>query len=193
MSNLTSLFVYVSIGAITPGPNNITCMNNGMRMGVRKSLGYNFGVFAGYFIINTLCVVFGSAIYKIFPSLKPYILAAGTAYLLWMAYKVTKSTSHGNDVENVPHTFWSSFFFQFMNPKAVFYSLTAAAVFITPYYQTLEILLLLSFMNSFIGFAATLIWSVFGSIFQKFFIAHSKLTNIVMALLLVYCAFSLYL
>ena len=43
-----------------------------------------------------------------------------------------------------------------------------------------------------IGFLFTLLWSAFGSIFRCLFSKHAKLVNTVMALLLVYCAVSLF-
>ena len=58
-----------------------------------------------------------------------------------------------------------------------------------------QILPLLGFalLLAFIGFAFTLCWSVFGSVFKKLFSKYAKITNTLMALLLVYCAVSLFL
>lgn len=38
------------------------------------------------------------------------------------------------------------------------------------------------------GFLCTLLWAVFGAVFERFFKRWSKVVNAVMALLLVYCA-----
>lgn len=38
------------------------------------------------------------------------------------------------------------------------------------------------------GFLCTLLWALFGAVFEKFFKKYSKIVNAVMALLLVYCA-----
>ena len=43
------------------------------------------------------------------------------------------------------------------------------------------------------GFVLTLCWSAFGSVFRRLFSQHAKTINTVMALLLVYCAVSLFL
>ena len=43
---------------------------------------------------------------------------------------------------------------------------------------------------SFIGFLFTLCWAVFGTVFQVLFSTYAKITNIIMAILLVYCAIS---
>ena len=46
---------------------------------------------------------------------------------------------------------------------------------------------------SVIGFLSTLSWTAFGSAFRRLFTDHAKPVNTVMALLLVYCAVSLFL
>ena len=46
---------------------------------------------------------------------------------------------------------------------------------------------------AFIGFAFTLCWSAFGSVFKRLFSKHAKIMNTLLALLLVYCAVSLFL
>lgn len=58
-----------------------------------------------------------------------------------------------------------------------------------------QVLLLTGFalLLAFIGFAFTLCWSVFGSVFKLLFSKYAKLMNIAMALLLVYFAISLFL
>ena len=44
-----------------------------------------------------------------------------------------------------------------------------------------------------IGFLSTLSWTAFGSAFRRLFTEHARPVNTVMALLLVYCAVSLFL
>ena len=45
---------------------------------------------------------------------------------------------------------------------------------------------------AFIGFLFTLCWALFGSLFQLLFSKYARITNTLMALLLVYCAVSLF-
>ena len=55
------------------------------------------------------------------------------------------------------------------------------------------ILLLFALLLAFIGFAFTLAWAAFGSVFRLLFSRHARVVNTIMALLLVYCAVSLFL
>jgi len=43
-----------------------------------------------------------------------------------------------------------------------------------------------------VGFVSTCTWSLFGSVFQRFLVKNDRLFNGVMALLLIYCAVSLF-
>lgn len=53
-------------------------------------------------------------------------------------------------------------------------------------------LTLFALLLAFIGFVFTLCWSAFGSAFRLLFSRHTKSVNTIMALLLVYCAASLF-
>jgi len=66
--------------------------------------------------------------------------------------------------------------------------------YILPYFNG-QVYALLGFalLLAFIGFAFTLLWSAFGSVFKWLFSKHAKAVNTIMALLLVYCAVSLFL
>ncbi len=65
--------------------------------------------------------------------------------------------------------------------------------YILPVYSG-QILPLVGFalLLAFIGFGFTLLWSGFGAIFKRLFSQHAKLVNTLLALLLVYCAISLF-
>ena len=193
MLNWMAFLSYVFISAYTPGPNNITCMNNGIRMGLRKSLGYCFGVFAGYFVMMMLLSAFGSRIWSEFPTIKPVIQGLGALYLLWLAYTVWISTGKKDSDNVAPHTFWPSFFIQFLNIKGVFFAFTTSTTFVVPYFSNWILITLVIALVSGIGFSATIVWGLFGSIFQEFLLKHEKVSNIIMALLLVYCAVMLFL
>lgn len=66
--------------------------------------------------------------------------------------------------------------------------------YILPHYNgNIPALFGFAMLLAFIGFVFTLCWSAFGSLFRRLFSAHAKIVNTVMALLLVYCAVSLFL
>ncbi|WP_312700586.1 LysE family transporter [Sedimentibacter sp.] len=193
MPNLSAFISYAFITSFTPGPNNIMSMTNATKYGFKKSLPFNFGVFIGFFLIMLVCSFFSITLYSLIPSIKPYMTFVGAAYILWLAWKIFSSKTHSIDEEEkTVMGMWSAVILQFVNVKAILYSFTILSTFIVPYYQSWYSLLIFSVLLAFVGFASTCCWSLFGSVFQKLFIKNEKTVNIIMALLLVYCAVSLF-
>jgi threonine/homoserine/homoserine lactone efflux protein len=79
---------------------------------------------------------------------------------------------------------------QFINIKVILYGMTGFSTFILPYYKNFWALLLFVLLMSFVGFAGTCCWYLFGTVFEVFFSGHKKIINVLLALLLVYCAIS---
>lgn len=193
MPNFPAFLSYVLVATFTPGPNNIMSMSNASRYGFRKSLGYNFGVFFGFLVIISVCNAFSMAIYSVMPSLKPVMTVVGAAYILYLAWKTYRSHSKSGDGEGrQTTTVMSGMLMQFINPKVIIYSITIATTFIIPYYRSVPVIMLFSVLLAFVGFLSTCTWGLFGSFFQRFIASNEKLVNTVMALLLVYCAVSLF-
>lgn len=184
---------YAIVTAVTPGPNNIMSMSNAGRQGFRKTLPFNFGVWIGFSLVMLMCTFFCNTLSTLIPKIKTLMLFIGAAYILYLAWKTFKSSSvieederHGN--------FISGLVLQFVNPKIYIYCIVSMEAYILPYYHgEWNMLIFFALLLAFIGFAFTLLWSLFGSVFKMLFSKYAKITNAIMALLLVYCAVSLFL
>ena len=194
MPNFAAFLSYVLVTTFTPGPNNIMSMSNASRYGFKKSIMFNVGIFFGFSIIIALCSIFSVALYSLIPTIKPIMTYIGAAYILWLAWKTYKNKPHSED-ENKKrtNTFLSGLLLQFVNPKVILYGVTTVSTFIVPYYRSVPILAGFSILLAFIAFVSTCCWSLFGSVFQKFLAKNDRVISIVMSLLLVYCAVSLFL
>lgn len=83
---------------------------------------------------------------------------------------------------------------QFVNPKIYIYCIVSMEAYILPHYHgQWDKLAFFALLLAFIGFSFTLLWPLFGSVFKKIFSQYARITNTVMAMLLVYCAVSLFL
>jgi len=194
MPNFAAFLSYVLLTTFTPGPNNIMSMSNASRYGFRKTLPFNLGIFLGFFTIIALCSVFSVTLYKLIPSIKPVMTWVGAVYILWLAWKTFNSKPILDDPNKKDtNTFLIGFLLQFVNPKAILYGITIVSTFIVPYYKSGYVIAFFTLFLALIGFTATCSWSLFGSLFQKLLIKYSRIINTVMALLLVYCAVSLFL
>jgi len=187
-----SFLVYAITTAATPGPNNIMSMANGSRIGFKKALPFNLGIWVGFSVVMVLCTAFCSLLSTCIPKIKLPMLIIGAIYMLYLAWSTFRS-SPGIEDNNSRSGFLSGLFLQFVNPKIYIYCIMSMEAYILPYYngQTL-ILLGFSMLLAFIGFAFTLCWSAFGSVFKVLFVKCAKVVNTIMALLLVYCAISLF-
>lgn len=193
MFNWLNFLSYAVVTAVTPGPNNIMSMSNAGRLGFRKSFPFNFGIWAGFSVVMLVCTLFCNMLSEIIPKIKTPMLIIGAIYMLWLAWKTVKSSSVIEETQS-KSSFISGALLQFINPKIYIYCIVSMEAYILPYYQG-EWLTLIFFalLLAFIGFAFTLCWALFGSVFKLLFSKYAKVTNFIMAGLLVYCAISLFL
>ncbi|MDR0512567.1 MAG: LysE family transporter [Treponema sp.] len=183
---------YIIIVAITPGPNNIMSMNNAAQKGFMKSLPFNFGIFTGFILVLILCTVFSSLLFALIPRIQLPMQILGAAYMLYLAVKPFLP-SKSREVKKSGGSFVIGMMLQFINPKFYIYAITAISSFVLPWFTEIPILAFFIFLLAFVGFACTICWSFFGSLFTKIFNKHGRIINVVMALLLIYTAASLFL
>lgn len=194
MPNFTAFLSYVLIASFSPGPNAIMSMSNASRYGFKKGIMFNVGIFFGVFIIFALSSIFSVTLYSFIPSIKPIIACIGASYMLWLAWQTYKSKpSNEVETDQRKNIFLSGLLLQFFNPNVIIYGLATVSTFIVPYYQSTFMLAIFSIALAFLGFIATACWALFGSVFQKFLAKYYKIVNTILALLLIYCAISLFL
>ena len=183
---------YIVIVAITPGPNNIMSMNNAAQKGFRKAMPFNFGIFTGFILVLVLCTVFSSLLFALIPQIQLPMQILGAAYMLYLAVKPFLPPK-SRAAKNLSGSFMIGMMLQFINPKFYIYAITAISSFVLPWFTEIPILAFFIFLLAFVGFACTIGWSFFGSLLTKIFSKHGRVINVVMALLLVYTAVSLFL
>ena len=193
MFNWFSFLAYAFTTAFTPGPNNIMSMTNASRFGFKGAMPFNYGILTGFTIIQLLSTVFCSVLETWIPVIKTPMLLIGAIYMLYLAWGTFRS---GSDLGE--HSAKSGYFtavaLQFINPKLYLYCIMSMEAYVVPHYNgQWGKLFLFAVLLSLIGFLATLSWTAFGSAFRTLFTKHAKIVNSIMALLLVYCAVSLFL
>lgn len=192
MFNWLAFLTYAFITAATPGPNNIMSMSNGGRLGFRGALPFNFGICAGFSAVMLLCTAFCATLTNLIPAVKTPMLIAGAAYMLHLTWSTFRSSGVIED-RHSSSGFYAGMLLQFINPKIYIYGIMSMQAYILPFYAGEPLTLaLFALLLAFIGFAFTLCWSAFGSAFRLIFSRHTKIVNTIMALLLVYCAVSLF-
>jgi threonine/homoserine/homoserine lactone efflux protein len=187
-----SFLSYIFIVAYTPGPNNIMSMNNAKNVGFKKGIIFNLGIFTGFFIVMILCLLFSTILYTLVPKIQFFMRVLGAAYMIYLIIK-TFFPSKEYEIKNNNGSFLIGALLQLINPKIIIYGITAMSSYILVYYKELPELVFFAFLLAFVGFTGTLCWALFGSLFSILFDNHKKILNIIMAILLLYCAVSLFL
>ena len=193
MPSIAAFLSFACIMSFTPGPNNIMALSSASAYGLRKGLRFCFGVLLGVLGLMTACALFGAALFRFLPDVEPTMRAVGAAYILWMAFGVWRSGSGNEDSRLVPvNGVVSGMLLQFVNPKGILYGITAFSSFVLPYYDSFMALAVSIGVLSAVAYAGTCFWALFGAVFRRFRQNHHTAANASMALLLVWCAASLY-
>lgn len=190
--NIVAFLSYVIITSITPGPSNILMMNEARRFGFLGSWRFICGILAGFAILGIISGVFTTSLYNWIPVVEPYFKMAGAAYLLYLAWQVgiSKDSKKSRDVQS---SFLSGLVLQIINVKSILFFLTLMSAFILPFNNSLKYIVMYLALAIFLGWLALLLWAGFGSLFKNLFAKYDKSFRLLMCLLLIYCAITIFL
>lgn len=187
---LGNFFIYSVINAFTPGPGNILALNTVTNYGYKKGRPLFWGIFAGYYVVQMICAVFVFGVSTILPDMLGIMKYIGAAYILWLAFHIAFSKPSEDNTEKSA-SFLKGFLLQFVNVKIYLFGITALTGYITDYSASLWILLLLELIIATIGTAATLTWVGMGVLIQKAYLKYYRAINIILALTLLECVYSM--
>jgi threonine/homoserine/homoserine lactone efflux protein len=138
--NLIAFAVFALVSSLTPGPNNTMLLASGVNFGFRRSQRHMWGVNLG-FAFMLLCVGLGMhSVMSRIPIVYDVLRYLGSAYLLWMAWKlattraVATASSRGNGTDGPqaqPMGFFAAAAFQWVNPKAWVMAVTCMSTYLS--------------------------------------------------------------
>ncbi|EMT53059.1 LysE [Brevibacillus borstelensis AK1] len=190
--NLTAFLLYIIITSITPGPSNLLVMNTARRYGFKGSAPFNMGIVSGFIMLGIGTSLLTASLYQWIPMAEPYLKAAGAAYLLYLAWQMAFSKGAEGTDTNSRSSFFAGLLFQILNVKSILYFLTAMSTFILPYHDSNEAKLFFMCVTILIGCAALLLWALCGATFKKVFAKYDRIINMIMCLLLIYSAITIF-
>ena len=187
-----SLFMFAT--SCSPGPNNIVASYSAFNFGVIKTMPHMFGVIFGFTSL-VIVVNFGLInIFKMFPIIQEILKYAGTIFLIYLAYKIAFSKSNSDNSSENPVKFIETFFFQFLNPKAVI----VAIIIVSTYVESGENFIKYSLWVITVAFIfacfSITFWTLIGKFLKKFATNEKfiKWFNYVMSILLLGCIATFY-
>ena len=192
---LLSLSLFMFATSCSPGPNNILASYSGFNFGLIKTIPHMFGVIFGF---TTLVVVMNIGLINVFKNfliVQEILKYAGTIFLIYLAYKISFSKTRSDNSSKSPVKFIETFFFQFLNPKAVI----VAIIIVSTYVESGENYINYSLWVIAIAFIfacfSIVFWTLLGRFLRRFATNEKfiKRFNYVMSLLLVSCIATFYL
>ena len=188
---LFNFFIYALINAFTPGPGNILALNTVIAYGWEKGKPLFFGIFSGYYVVQIICTIFVYGVSSILPSLLGIMKYIGAGYILWLAIHIAFSKVSNESTEKKSASFLKGFLLQFVNVKIYMFGITALTGYITEYSTDFIVLLGFGLIIATIGTIATITWSGMGMMIQKVYLKYYRIINILLAIILLECAYSM--
>lgn len=185
-----NFMIYAIINAFTPGPGNFLALNTVTNYGLKRGKPLFFGIFAGYYFVQTSCCVFVYVLGSLLPQFLAVMKYIGAAYILWLAIHIAISKP-GKAGDEKSASFWKGFALQFVNVKIYLFGITALTGFITDYSRAFPVLFLFEMIIATVGTIATATWIGLGMMIQTFYEKHFRIINIIMALTLLECIYSM--
>ena len=192
---LLSMSLFMLVTSCSPGPNNIVASYSAFNFGIKKTIPHMCGVIFGFTTLVAL-VNFGLInIFKMFPIIQEILKYGGSFFLIYLAYKIAFSKSSSNGSSDNPVKFIQTFFFQFLNPKAVIVSVIIVSTYVDSgenfINQSLWVLIVAFIFACFSIF----FWTLIGKFLRKFATNDKfiKRFNYIMSFLLLTCIATFYL
>jgi threonine/homoserine/homoserine lactone efflux protein len=192
---MLALTVFAAVSSGTPGPNNLMLMTSGVNFGMKRSIPHLMGITLGFCFMIFAVGMGLQAMFTAIPQLEVVLRYVGTAYLLWLAWKIANSgpIGEGKSSGAKPMGFWAAAAFQWVNPKAWFMAISAITTYASSAADVaggaskLSQVLLVVLIFGVVNFPLVACWGLFGSAMRRFLQDPNilKIFNTTMALLLV--------
>jgi threonine/homoserine/homoserine lactone efflux protein len=187
LDQIIAFAIFAGVAAGTPGPSNAMLMAVGANVGWRRGLPCLFGVAAGMgFLIFVSALGLGGVLLA-FPMMVPVMKAAGTLFLIYLAWKIASSSGVPQAGNDGAVGFWAAAGFQWINPKAWMAGIGAAAASLGAAHQSITWdSMLLGATFAVVAFIVCIPWLGFGSLIRRVLVdpGRRRTFNIIMGGLL---------
>src|SRR5437667_11272377 len=168
MEALLGLAGYSFVASVTPGPNNVVLWGIGLRYGYRAAIPYLLGIPLGVGLMVLSAAAGLGVLIASVAALGIGLKVVGSVYLLYLAWQVVGIAAvEEADIASAPG-FGQSVAFQFVNPKAWFFVLSAVAAFRPGGMDLLVGALLMAVVVIVIILPSAGLWAVGGDALSRF-------------------------
>ena len=192
---ILSLSLFMFVTSCSPGPNNIVASHSGFNHGIKKTIPLMLGVIFGFTSMITI-INFGLInVFKLYPVIQKILIFTGTIFLIYLAYKISFSTTRTQEKSLNPVSFLETFMYQFLNPKGVIVAIISVSTYVESGSNFLNYSLWVITVAFVFSIISIIFWVLIGKFMRKFATNDKfiKLFNYVMSLLLLSCIATFYL
>lgn len=167
LAEFTALFLLATAMSFTPGPNTSLATAIAANRGLRPALRFVLAVPVGWCLMLVLCAAGLGAAVMAAPALRWAIKALGIAYLLWLAWRLARSTRMAQaDGSRLSVGFWEGVALQFVNIKAWLMLLAIVASWIIGREDGVRRMLLVVPVMAGFAFASNLAYAALGALLR---------------------------
>jgi threonine/homoserine/homoserine lactone efflux protein len=166
MSELLGLIGLAFVVSITPGPNNSLLLASGLRFGFRRTARHVAGTAVGMGAMILLMAGGVGVVLLARPGVDLALKLIGSAYLLYLAYRIARSQGISRTVVSRPLGVLNAAAFQFANPKAWLFGL-AAGTFLPPELGTVAAALLVAATSVVVILGTAAVWAAGGAALRR--------------------------
>jgi threonine/homoserine/homoserine lactone efflux protein len=139
LQEFTALLLLGTAMSFSPGPNTTLSTALAANHGLRHALRFVCAVPVGWGVLLTVCAAGVGGLIVAVPALRMLVKVVGVGYLLWLAYKLSRSGSLAQaDSAKLNVTFWQGAALQFVNIKAWMLALSLVAGWVAGRADALE-------------------------------------------------------
>jgi threonine/homoserine/homoserine lactone efflux protein len=189
--DFTALLMLATAMSFSPGPNTTLSTALAANGGLRRAMRFVIAVPVGWSLLLALCAAGVGALVVAAPPLRWGIKALGIGYLLWLAWKLSRSGSLGQaDGDKLDVGFAQGVLLQFVNIKAWLLALTLVAGWVAGQPDALRRFAIVAPVMLCYAFASNFIYAVTGALLRHWLAQGTRLLwfNRVMAMILVVTA-----
>jgi threonine/homoserine/homoserine lactone efflux protein len=128
--NISAVAAFAFVASITPGPNNVMLWASGLNFGLRRTVAHLLGINIGFMSLLLATAVGLGALFERVDWLQVAVRILGSAYLLYLAYRIATAGRTQRADGGRPLSFLEAAAFQYVNPKAWVMSIAAAGTFL---------------------------------------------------------------
>lgn len=187
---IIAITLFALVTSITPGPNNIMLTASGANFGFKRTLPHVAGIIFGMMMLNISVGLGLGTIFTQYPFLQQILRFAGSAYLLWLAYKLLSfSNINTAQADATPFSFIQAVGFQYINPKAWIMVISANASFSVIGDSYWWSVFFITIIYAMVGTPSIMLWAGLGQYIRRFLGQANVLRtfNIIMAGLTALC------